>query len=296
MQAKELETELDQAFVDVEYQISVDSCKDHDVCRQTCLLAYCLAHLSMAMCHSQCFRCSCWLLHGVRYALVAFNRLETIANAGRHMADLSRRLLIVLIVSGLLEVYTSPVVCLLLQKRCKMWADAGECDANPGFMTNNCKVACKKCTLPVSAPTKKAQAGLSTSPANLISKAAVTVQQGVSNASEAAGSLVSAGQEAAGNLVSTGKEAADSLVGTGKEAAVGLVSSGKEAAGNAVTTGKEAVGQLVSTGKDIATNLSSNVTAVKDKVTGGSTTGSSKGQNQAGESVLGKILHRMRQE
>lgn len=40
MQAKELETELDQAFVDVEYQISVDSCKDHDVCRQTCLMAY----------------------------------------------------------------------------------------------------------------------------------------------------------------------------------------------------------------------------------------------------------------
>ena len=204
------------------------------------------------------------------------------------MADLSRRLLIVLIVSSLLEVYTSPVFCLLLQKRCKMWADAGECDANPGFMTNNCKVACKKCTLPVSAPTKKAQAGLSTSPANLISKAAVTVQQGVSDASEAAGSLVSAGQEAAGNLVSTGKEAADSLVGTGKEAAGGLVSSGKEAAGNLVGTGKEAVGQLVSTGKDIATNLSSNVTAVKDKVTGGSTTGSSKGQNHADESVLGK--------
>ena len=31
MQAKELETELDAAFIEVEYQISVDSCKDHDV-------------------------------------------------------------------------------------------------------------------------------------------------------------------------------------------------------------------------------------------------------------------------
>ena len=31
VQAKELETELDAAFIEVEYQISVDSCKDHDV-------------------------------------------------------------------------------------------------------------------------------------------------------------------------------------------------------------------------------------------------------------------------
>ena len=31
MQAKELETELDEALLQVEYQVSVDSCKDHDV-------------------------------------------------------------------------------------------------------------------------------------------------------------------------------------------------------------------------------------------------------------------------
>ena len=33
MQAKELETELDAALIDVEDQISVESCKDHDVSR-----------------------------------------------------------------------------------------------------------------------------------------------------------------------------------------------------------------------------------------------------------------------
>ena len=36
MQAKELETELDAALIDVEDQISVESCKDHDV-RRICL-------------------------------------------------------------------------------------------------------------------------------------------------------------------------------------------------------------------------------------------------------------------
>ena len=39
MQAKELETEMDAVFVDVEYQISVESCKDHDV-SHTCVLKH----------------------------------------------------------------------------------------------------------------------------------------------------------------------------------------------------------------------------------------------------------------
>ena len=101
---------------------------------------------------------------------------------------------------------------LLLQKRCKIWADAGECDANPAFMTNNCKVACKKCTIPVHAPTKKAKAAVPASPAHLVAKAVTTAQQAASNASEAAGNLLSTGKEAAGNPLSTGKEAAASVL------------------------------------------------------------------------------------
>lgn len=31
MQAKEMEQEMDAALIEVEYQLSVDSCKDHDV-------------------------------------------------------------------------------------------------------------------------------------------------------------------------------------------------------------------------------------------------------------------------
>ncbi|KAL0035276.1 hypothetical protein WJX79_009858 [Trebouxia sp. C0005] len=96
--AKELETELDAAFIEVEYQISVESCKDHD-------------------------------------------------------------------------------------KRCKIWADAGECDANPGFMTNNCKVACEKCTIPLHAPTKKAKAAVPTSPTNLVATAVKQALAAAANSS-----------------------------------------------------------------------------------------------------------------
>ncbi len=102
---------------------------------------------------------------------------------------------------------------LLLQKRCKTWADAGECDANPGFMTNNCKVACKKCTIPVHAPTKKAKAAVSASPANLVAKAVTTAQQAASNASEAAGNLLSTGKEVAASVLSNATAIKDKVIG-----------------------------------------------------------------------------------
>jgi len=31
------------------------------------------------------------------------------------------------------------------EHECTRWATAGECDANPGYMTNNCRLACNKC-------------------------------------------------------------------------------------------------------------------------------------------------------
>ena len=97
----------------------------------------------------------------------------------------------------------SKVSAPLLQGRCKMWADAGECDANPGFMTNNCKVACKQCKLPLAKPTVKAAPKnvVPSSPSNLISKAADTVQQGAAVASDSVGKVVSTGKEAMSNLV-----------------------------------------------------------------------------------------------
>ena len=79
-------------------------------------------------------------------------------------------------------------------------------------MTNNCKVACNKCTIPVHAPTQRPKATLSPSPANMLSKAAATVQQGASNVSEAAGNMIGTGKEAAGNMIGTGKEAAANLL------------------------------------------------------------------------------------
>ena len=102
---------------------------------------------------------------------------------------------------------------LLLQKHCKLWADAGECDANPGFMTNNCKVACKKCTIPVHAPTKKAKATVPASAANLAAKALTTAQQAASNASEAAGNLLSTGKEAAASVLSNATAVKNKVIG-----------------------------------------------------------------------------------
>ena len=93
-----------------------------------------------------------------------------------------------------------------------MWADAGECDNNPGFMTNNCKVACKKCTLQKAAPAKKVKSSLPASP-NLLQKATSTVQEGAVNASEAAGKLLSAGKQAAGSLVANATAVKDSVTG-----------------------------------------------------------------------------------
>ncbi len=98
-----------------------------------------------------------------------------------------------------------------------MWADAGECDANPGFMTNNCKVACKKCTLPVQpVPTKKPKHALPVSPATVLSKAATTVQQGANDASEAAGQLISTGKEAVTSLLTNATAVKDSVMGGSK--------------------------------------------------------------------------------
>lgn len=86
-----------------------------------------------------------------------------------------------------------------MQKRCKTWADAGECDKNPGFMTNNCKVACKRCKLPVGKNASKMVSGKA-SP-TLVSQAAGTVQKGAAVASEAAGKVLDSGKEAVTSLV-----------------------------------------------------------------------------------------------
>ena len=40
LQAKELEEEMDAAFIDVEYQLSVESCKDHDVSQHAVLSSH----------------------------------------------------------------------------------------------------------------------------------------------------------------------------------------------------------------------------------------------------------------
>ena len=48
MQAKELETELDAALIDVEDQISVESCKDHDVSRASFGRQFFLVRISSA--------------------------------------------------------------------------------------------------------------------------------------------------------------------------------------------------------------------------------------------------------
>lgn len=66
-------------------------------------------------------------------------------------------------------------------------------------MTNNCRVACKKCKLPVGKRASKNVSGKA-SP-TLISQAAGIVQQGAAVASEAAGKAVDSGKEAATSLV-----------------------------------------------------------------------------------------------
>ena len=80
-------------------------------------------------------------------------------------------------------------------------------------MTNNCKVACEKCTIPVHAPTKRPKATTSPSPASLLSKAAASVQQGASNVSEAAGNMIGTGKEAAANLLANVTAVKDSVTG-----------------------------------------------------------------------------------
>ena len=66
-------------------------------------------------------------------------------------------------------------------------------------MTNNCKVACKRCALPVGKRAAKKPSGKA-SP-SLVSKAADTVQKGAAVASEAAGKMVGSGKEAVTSVV-----------------------------------------------------------------------------------------------
>ena len=94
------------------------------------------------------------------------------------------------------------ISCCVVQKRCQTWADAGECDQNPGFMTNHCKLACKQCTLPPDEPPEAASDDANpASPSSLTSQAADTVQKGAAVASEAAGKLLDTGKEAVTSAV-----------------------------------------------------------------------------------------------
>lgn len=87
-------------------------------------------------------------------------------------------------------------------KRCQMWADAGECVSNPGFMNNNCRIACKLCTLPVDGPPNTASPDAHpASPSSLTSQAADTAQKGAAAASEAAGTVLDTGKEAVTSMV-----------------------------------------------------------------------------------------------
>ena len=175
-----------------------------------------------------------------------------------------------------------------------MWADAGECNANRGFMTNHCKLACKQCAAPLTKPsvkgTPKPTLPFHPAPSNsTIAEAAVdTVQQGVAAASEAAGRVVGAGKAAAN---STAAEAAMEAVTKGaavaSDAAGKVIMAGKavanstvaEAAANTVQKGAAAAsgaaGNAVSAGKDAIIGAVSNAT---------SRTGAE--QNQTGSSVL----------
>ncbi|KAL3136783.1 hypothetical protein ABBQ38_005497 [Trebouxia sp. C0009 RCD-2024] len=165
--AKELEKELDAAFVKVEHQISVDSCKNHD-------------------------------------------------------------------------------------KRCQTWADAGECDQNPGFMTNHCKLACKQCTLPVDDPPETSSDDTHpASPSSLTSGAADTVQKGAAVASKAAGKVLDTGKEAVTSLVTNTTGLVKNLTSGAGQRAGALAQTGKAVVLDEV---KQAVARAANAGKDSKLN------------------------------------------
>ena len=105
-------------------------------------------------------------------------------------------------------------------------------------MTNNCKVACKKCTLQKAATAKKLKSPLPASP-NLIQKAATTVQEGAVNASEAAVKLLGAGKEAAGSLVANATALKDSITGGRTSNHTGGFELIDKASGRAVVVAEE---------------------------------------------------------
>ena len=156
--------------------------------------------------------------------------------------------------------------CWPLQKRCTTWADAGECDNNPGFMTNNCKVACKRCSPPAAKRASKKTVGKASS-SSLTSQGAKTVQKGAAAASEAAGKVVNSGKEAtseaAGKVVNSGKEAVTSLVTN----TTALMKNGTVQKGAAAAS--EAAGKVVSSGKEAVTSLVTNTTSLVKNATSG---------------------------
>lgn len=53
------------------------------------------------------------------------------------------------ICSCLCIIHSLCLICLVdLQERCAMWARAGECKNNPGYMATTCAKSCKKCSSP----------------------------------------------------------------------------------------------------------------------------------------------------
>ncbi|KAK9863378.1 hypothetical protein WJX84_005251 [Apatococcus fuscideae] len=102
------------------------------------------------------------------------------------------------------------------QERCAMWARAGECKSNPGYMASSCAKSCKKCPPPVPKVPKKALPSPPPAPVPPSSGAVASplilqaspVAQGDrptatrSNVSQATGMTTSSGTQAASQLVS----------------------------------------------------------------------------------------------
>ncbi len=48
--------------------------------------------------------------------------------------------------SGIGRVTEETPPCLDEEQECGMWADSGECEKNPNYMMNNCRISCLVCT------------------------------------------------------------------------------------------------------------------------------------------------------
>lgn len=141
-------------------------------------------------------------------------------------------------------------------------------------MINNCKAACKKCTVPFK---PRAKLSPSAKPASLTISSPVTVgsltsnlQQTAGNASEGVGSVLTKGSEAVAGAVvagqkvlSQGKEAA----GAAAEKAADVVSTGSEAASKASDTLKGAAKSIAKTGSALVSGAKENAATAKDAVT-----------------------------